>query len=65
MTQLRAEQCFCCAASVYCLCLLCVMLQGLIAMVGAFPTLKEDYDQALRLIRRIWVAQFDVSEENR
>lgn len=41
------------------------MLQGLIAMVGAFPTLKEDYDQALRLIRRIWVSQFDVSEENR
>jgi hypothetical protein len=41
------------------------MLQGLIAMVGAFPTLKEDYEQALRLIRRIWVAQFDVSEENR
>ncbi|GFG32063.1 hypothetical protein Cfor_06845 [Coptotermes formosanus] len=40
-------------------------LRGLIAMVGAFPTLKEDYDQALRLIRRIWVAQFDVSEENR
>ncbi|XP_021942062.1 eIF-2-alpha kinase activator GCN1, partial [Zootermopsis nevadensis] len=40
-------------------------LRGLIAMVGAFPTLKEDYNQALRLIRRIWVAQFDVCEENR
>ncbi|KAJ4427091.1 hypothetical protein ANN_24706 [Periplaneta americana] len=39
-------------------------LRGLIAMVGAFPTLKEDYEQALRLIRRIWVARFDVSEEN-
>jgi hypothetical protein len=45
--------------------LLHVVLQGLIAMVGALPTLTEDYDQALRLIRRIWVAQFDVSEENR
>ncbi|PSN31349.1 eIF-2-alpha kinase activator GCN1, partial [Blattella germanica] len=40
-------------------------LRGLIAMIGAFPTLKEDYEQAIRLIRRIWVARFDVCEENK
>jgi hypothetical protein len=34
-------------------------------MVGAFPSLKGDYIEALQLTRRIWVAQFDVCEENR
>lgn len=34
-------------------------------MVNALPTLKENYEQGLRLIRRIWVAKFDVVEENK
>ncbi|XP_049938173.1 eIF-2-alpha kinase activator GCN1 [Schistocerca serialis cubense] len=40
-------------------------LRALAAMVQALPSFKEDYDQALRLIKRIWVARFDVCPENR
>lgn len=34
-------------------------------MVAAFPTFKTNPEQAVRLTRRIWVARFDVVEENR
>lgn len=40
-------------------------LRGLAAMVAAFPTFKTNPEQAARLTRRIWVARFDVVEENR
>ncbi|XP_046621828.1 eIF-2-alpha kinase activator GCN1 isoform X1 [Neodiprion virginianus] len=40
-------------------------LRGLTVVRQAFPSEKEDYLQALRLTRRIWVAKFDVTEENR
>nr|CAD7442358.1 unnamed protein product [Timema bartmani] len=40
-------------------------LRGLAAMVRALPTLKQNYEEAVRLTRRIWVARFDVVEENR
>ncbi|KAJ1530782.1 hypothetical protein ONE63_005633 [Megalurothrips usitatus] len=40
-------------------------LRGLAAMVGAFPTVKTNPEQAVRLTRRIWVAKFDVVEESR
>ncbi|KAE8739724.1 hypothetical protein FOCC_FOCC014768 [Frankliniella occidentalis] len=40
-------------------------LRGLAAMVGAFPTLKTNPEQAVRLTRRIWVARFDVVDENK
>nr|CAD7392316.1 unnamed protein product [Timema cristinae] len=40
-------------------------LRGLAAMVRALPTSKQNYEEAVRLTRRIWVARFDVVEENR
>lgn len=44
---------------------ICSNFQGLAAMVGAFPTIKTNPEQAVRLTRRIWVAKFDLVEENR
>ncbi|XP_012272971.1 eIF-2-alpha kinase activator GCN1 [Orussus abietinus] len=40
-------------------------LRGLTVIHSAFPSEKEDYDQLLRLTRRIWIAKFDVCEENK
>lgn len=42
-----------------------VSLRSLDAMMFSLPTLKEDYDLGLRIIRRLFVARHDVSEENR
>ncbi|XP_063238170.1 stalled ribosome sensor GCN1 isoform X2 [Bacillus rossius redtenbacheri] len=40
-------------------------LRGLAVMVHALPTLDDNPDQAVCLTRRVWVAKFDVHEENR
>lgn len=40
-------------------------LRALKIVRNAFPTEKEDYEQLLRLTRRIWVAKFDPSDENK
>ncbi|XP_039292554.1 eIF-2-alpha kinase activator GCN1 [Nilaparvata lugens] len=40
-------------------------LRGLQIMVNAFPSKKEDPELFLRLTRRLWVARFEVCEENR
>lgn len=40
-------------------------LRGLIVIKNAFPTRKEDPVQLLNLTKRIWVARFDVSDENK
>ncbi|XP_058803320.1 stalled ribosome sensor GCN1 isoform X2 [Phymastichus coffea] len=40
-------------------------LRGLIVIRNTFPTNKEDSVQLLNLTRRIWVAKFDVSDENK
>ncbi|XP_024940665.1 eIF-2-alpha kinase activator GCN1 isoform X2 [Cephus cinctus] len=40
-------------------------LRGLMIIRLAFPSEKEDYNQLLRLTRRIWVAKFDICEENK
>ncbi|RZF42658.1 hypothetical protein LSTR_LSTR001453 [Laodelphax striatellus] len=40
-------------------------LMGLQVMVNAFPSKKEDPELFLRLTRRLWVARFEVCEENR
>lgn len=41
-----------------------VALRGLTAMVNVLPRIEDDYDFGLKLIRRVWVARFDVNEEN-
>ncbi|XP_071447058.1 stalled ribosome sensor GCN1 [Hetaerina americana] len=40
-------------------------LRGLSAMVAALPTPQENYEQAIRIRKRLWVTQFDTAEENR
>lgn len=40
-------------------------LRGLTVIYRSFPTEKTDYDLHLRLTKRIWIAKFDVSEENK
>lgn len=40
-------------------------LRGLMVIRDAYPTNKEDPAQLLNLTRRIWVAKFDVSDENK
>jgi hypothetical protein len=40
-------------------------LRGLTAVIGALPSIYDDYDLGLRLTRRLWVAKHDLSEENK
>ncbi|XP_016837247.1 eIF-2-alpha kinase activator GCN1 [Nasonia vitripennis] len=40
-------------------------LRGLMVIKNAFPSEKEDPVQLLNLTRRIWVAKFDVNDENK
>lgn len=40
-------------------------LRGLSVMTSCFPTYTEDYNNALRINRRIWIACFDTNDENR
>lgn len=42
-----------------------VALRALTIMVKAFPHLGDNYDFGLELIRRLWVAKYDVSDENK
>lgn len=40
-------------------------LRGLFGMSSSFPTYEQSYDDALRINKRIWVACYDVNEDNR
>lgn len=40
-------------------------LRGLSVMTSCFPSYTEDYNNALRINKRIWIACFDTNEENR
>lgn len=40
-------------------------LRGLSVMTSCFPNYTEDYNNALRINRRIWIACFDTNDENR
>ncbi|XP_012231678.1 stalled ribosome sensor GCN1 [Linepithema humile] len=40
-------------------------LRGLTVIRQAFPSQKEDQDQLDRLTRRVWIARFDVDDENK
>ncbi|XP_063983766.1 stalled ribosome sensor GCN1 [Diachasmimorpha longicaudata] len=40
-------------------------LRALMIVKKSFPTAKSNYDQLLRLTRRLWIAKFDVSDENK
>lgn len=40
-------------------------LRGLTVIHQAFPSQKEDQDQLDRLTRRVWIARFDVDDENK
>ncbi|KAM0733122.1 Stalled ribosome sensor GCN1 [Formica fusca] len=40
-------------------------LRGLTVIRQAFPSRKEDRDQLDRLTRRVWIARFDVNDENK
>lgn len=40
-------------------------LRGLIIVNQSLPTYETDYDYAIRLNKRIWIAKFDENEENR
>ncbi|XP_011647093.1 eIF-2-alpha kinase activator GCN1 [Pogonomyrmex barbatus] len=40
-------------------------LRGLTVIWQAFPSQKEDQDQLDRLTRRVWIARFDVNDENK
>ncbi|KMQ96025.1 translational activator gcn1 [Lasius niger] len=40
-------------------------LRGLTVIRQAFPSQKEDQDQLDRLTRRVWIARFDVNDENK
>ena len=39
-------------------------LQGLLNMPLVLPGMDEGTDQSARMVRRLWVARFDVNEEN-
>lgn len=40
-------------------------LRGLSAIVDCFPTYENDYGNALRVNKYIWITRFDVNEETR
>lgn len=40
-------------------------LRGLSVMTSCFPSYTEDYNSALRINKRIWIACFDTNDENR
>lgn len=40
-------------------------LRALFLMRSSIPTITESYEDALRINKRIWVARFDVIEENK
>lgn len=40
-------------------------LRGLTVIRQAFPSQKEDQDQFSRLTRRVWIARYDVNDENK
>lgn len=40
-------------------------LRGLSTMITSIPTYEENYDVSLKVSKRIWIAKFDISEENR
>lgn len=41
-----------------------IALRSLTAMIKVLPRMEDDYDLGLRLTRRLWVAKYDVTEEN-
>lgn len=40
-------------------------LRALMIVRSGFPTEDSDYEQLLRLTRRVWIAKFDISDENK
>ncbi|XP_008548705.1 eIF-2-alpha kinase activator GCN1 [Microplitis demolitor] len=40
-------------------------LRALMIVRKSFPTEDSDYEQLLRLTRRVWIAKFDVADENK
>lgn len=40
-------------------------LRGLYAMRHSIPTFMDNYDEAVYISKQIWIAKFDVAEENR
>lgn len=42
-----------------------VALRALTIMVDAFPNIVDNYDLTLELIRRLWIAKHDISDENK
>lgn len=40
-------------------------LRSLSLMISSIPSFDENYNDALRISKRIWIAKFDVSGENR
>lgn len=40
-------------------------LRGLSVMTSSFPNYNDEYNDALRINKRIWIACFDTNEENR
>ncbi|XP_060530072.1 stalled ribosome sensor GCN1 [Cylas formicarius] len=40
-------------------------LRGLLAVRSCLPNLERDYEYALKLYKRVWIARFDENEENR
>lgn len=42
-----------------------VSLRGMTAMMKVLPRIEDDFEFGLRLTRRLWVARFDVEDENR
>lgn len=40
-------------------------LRALIAMVESIPSLETDFEQGMLIARRVWIANYDVNEENR
>lgn len=40
-------------------------LRALIIIVSSLPSFESDYEYALKLNKRIWIAKFDNNDENR
>lgn len=40
-------------------------LRGLSLMISSIPSYGDNYEFALKLSKRIWIAKFDCNEENR
>lgn len=40
-------------------------LRGLTVMISSIPTFEANYEQALLIGKRVWIARFDIKEENR